>query len=125
MCIRDSLHGRTGARRGRLCGPRGLESLRGAQCRTVGLLQFRPIDSGLPRPRLAGAPDPPELLRREYARPAVPGDTEWMAATPHPIERMRARVGEELFARVAGKDGHAARTRVHETPGPRCCLLYT
>ncbi len=42
-----------------------------------------------------------------------------MAAATHPLERMRARVGEELFARVAGKDGHAARARVHETPGPR------
>jgi uncharacterized protein (DUF2236 family) len=28
-------------------------------------------------------------------------------------------VGEALFARVAGKDGHAARERVHGTPGPR------
>lgn len=42
-----------------------------------------------------------------------------MATTTNPIERMRARVGEELFARVAGKDGHAARARVHDTPGPR------
>ncbi|PKQ18366.1 MAG: DUF2236 domain-containing protein [Actinobacteria bacterium HGW-Actinobacteria-8] len=42
-----------------------------------------------------------------------------MVTTRHPIERLRARVGEELFARVAGKDGHAARTRVHEKPGPR------
>ena len=28
-------------------------------------------------------------------------------------------MGEALFARVAGKDGQAARERVHDTPGPR------
>ncbi|WP_291378309.1 oxygenase MpaB family protein [Demequina sp.] len=39
--------------------------------------------------------------------------------TTNPITRTRARVGEALFARVAGKDGHAARERVHGTPGPR------
>ncbi|MCB2414033.1 DUF2236 domain-containing protein [Demequina sp. TTPB684] len=37
----------------------------------------------------------------------------------NPLTRTRARVGEALFARVAGKDGHAARERVHGTPGPR------
>jgi uncharacterized protein (DUF2236 family) len=47
------------------------------------------------------------------------GDTKWMAAPSNPIERLRSQVGEALFARVAGKDGHAARTKVHETPGPR------
>ncbi len=39
--------------------------------------------------------------------------------TTNPLGRMRVRVGDALFARVAGKDGHAARARVHETPGPR------
>ncbi|NTV39613.1 MAG: DUF2236 domain-containing protein, partial [Demequinaceae bacterium] len=33
--------------------------------------------------------------------------------------RARTRVGEALFARVAGPNGHVARRRVHETPGPR------
>lgn len=28
-------------------------------------------------------------------------------------------MGNALFERVAGKDGHAARLRVHQTPGPR------
>ncbi len=42
-----------------------------------------------------------------------------MISTANPIERIRARVGQELFAKVAGKDGQQARTRVHDTPGPR------
>ncbi|GAB2476740.1 oxygenase MpaB family protein [Promicromonospora xylanilytica] len=36
-----------------------------------------------------------------------------------PVERLRARVGDALFLRVAGPDGYAARDRIHLTPGPR------
>lgn len=32
---------------------------------------------------------------------------------------MRERLGEMLFLRVAGPDGHAHRDRIHGTPGPR------
>lgn len=42
-----------------------------------------------------------------------------MTAPTNPVERVRAQVGNALFAKVAGKDGHAARARVHDTPGPR------
>ncbi|MGC4174885.1 oxygenase MpaB family protein [Demequina sp.] len=36
-----------------------------------------------------------------------------------PIERTRARVGDALFTRIAGPNGYEARSRVHNTPGPR------
>ncbi|GAA1978887.1 oxygenase MpaB family protein [Isoptericola halotolerans] len=42
-----------------------------------------------------------------------------MATAAHPVERLRARVGDALFLKVAGPDGHAARDRIHLTPGPR------
>ncbi|MDN4474700.1 oxygenase MpaB family protein [Demequina sp. SYSU T00192] len=42
-----------------------------------------------------------------------------MTTTASPVERMRARMGAALFARVGGPDGPAIRARVHETPGPR------
>ena len=32
---------------------------------------------------------------------------------------VRERLGAQLFARVAGPDGPAARARIHDTPGPR------
>ncbi len=35
------------------------------------------------------------------------------------MTRLRSRVGEELFSRVAGPNGQEARKLVHETPGPR------
>lgn len=40
--------------------------------------------------------------------PALPG-----------LGSVRRRVGGELFARVAGPDGPANRSRIHEAPGPR------
>ncbi len=42
-----------------------------------------------------------------------------MTTYSNPVNRLRSRVGEALFERVAGKDGHEARQRVHATPGPR------
>lgn len=42
-----------------------------------------------------------------------------MTTTLGPIERTRVRVGDALFARVAGPDGNAARQRVHGAEGPR------
>ncbi|MFD8756007.1 oxygenase MpaB family protein [Kitasatospora sp. NPDC059577] len=36
-----------------------------------------------------------------------------------PLDRLRGRLGAELFARVAGPDGRAVRRRIHDTPGPR------
>ncbi len=39
--------------------------------------------------------------------------------TTNPVERVRTRVGDALFLKVAGPDGHAARDRIHLTPGPR------
>ncbi|WP_277207283.1 oxygenase MpaB family protein [Isoptericola croceus] len=42
-----------------------------------------------------------------------------MATVRNPLERLRARVGDALFLKVAGPDGHAARDRIHLTPGPR------
>lgn len=35
------------------------------------------------------------------------------------IPRLRERLGELLFLRVAGPDGHQHRARIHGTPGPR------
>ncbi|WP_369372212.1 oxygenase MpaB family protein [Promicromonospora sp. Populi] len=37
----------------------------------------------------------------------------------NPIERLRARVGDALFMRVAGPGGYEQRDRIHLTPGPR------
>ena len=34
-------------------------------------------------------------------------------------ERLRREVGEAIFARVAGPDGPAVASRIHDTPGPR------
>ncbi|GAB4085999.1 oxygenase MpaB family protein [Myceligenerans cantabricum] len=42
-----------------------------------------------------------------------------MPAMTNPIERLRTRVGETIFLRVAGQDGYATRDRIHLTPGPR------
>lgn len=42
-----------------------------------------------------------------------------MTASANPIERARARIGAALFERIAGKDGPAARERIHFTEGPR------
>ncbi|WP_449385941.1 oxygenase MpaB family protein [Cellulomonas soli] len=36
-----------------------------------------------------------------------------------PLDAVRQRAGDALFARVAGPDGVAARERIHGTPGPR------
>jgi len=36
-----------------------------------------------------------------------------------PVERLRARVGDALFTKVAGPQGFEARDRIHLTPGPR------
>lgn len=33
--------------------------------------------------------------------------------------RLRARVGDAIFTRIAGPGGYEARKRIHETPGPR------
>ncbi|WP_454856544.1 oxygenase MpaB family protein [Promicromonospora soli] len=35
------------------------------------------------------------------------------------VERLRARVGDALFLRIAGPGGYAERDRIHLTPGPR------
>ena len=42
-----------------------------------------------------------------------------MATPRSPLERVRSRVGHELFTRIAGADGYTARSRIHDTPGPR------
>ncbi|MCK0118530.1 DUF2236 domain-containing protein [Isoptericola sp. S6320L] len=42
-----------------------------------------------------------------------------MASATKSLEQLRARVGDALFLKVAGPDGHAARDRIHLTPGPR------
>ncbi|MCF4121494.1 DUF2236 domain-containing protein [Antribacter sp. KLBMP9083] len=42
-----------------------------------------------------------------------------MSAATNPVERLRARVGDALFTRVAGPQGYEARDRIHLTPGPR------
>lgn len=42
-----------------------------------------------------------------------------MPVVTNPVERLRARVGDALFLRVAGPGGYAARDRIHRTPGPR------
>jgi len=47
------------------------------------------------------------------------GDTGRVSTTVGPLERARLRLGDALFARVAGPDGDDARQRVHGTVGPR------
>ncbi|MFD2024516.1 oxygenase MpaB family protein [Promicromonospora aerolata] len=42
-----------------------------------------------------------------------------MPVVSNPVERLRARVGDALFLRVAGPGGYEARDRIHRTPGPR------
>lgn len=42
-----------------------------------------------------------------------------MSVVTNPVERLRARVGDALFMRVAGPGGYEARDRIHLTPGPR------
>lgn len=42
-----------------------------------------------------------------------------MSVATSPVERLRARVGDALFLRVAGPGGYEARDRIHCTPGPR------
>ncbi len=39
--------------------------------------------------------------------------------TPALLDGVRSRLGEALFARVAGDDGGSKRDRIHHTPGPR------
>ncbi|MGH3497244.1 MAG: oxygenase MpaB family protein [Nocardioidaceae bacterium] len=36
-----------------------------------------------------------------------------------PLEQVRRRLGQDLFARVAGSEGPRRRDRIHLTPGPR------
>jgi uncharacterized protein (DUF2236 family) len=42
-----------------------------------------------------------------------------MSLVENPVERIRSRVGDALFTKVAGPDGGAERDRIHLTPGPR------
>lgn len=42
-----------------------------------------------------------------------------MTPIAKPVERIRARVGDALFMRIAGPNGDEARRRIHGTPGPR------
>ncbi|MFD6447287.1 oxygenase MpaB family protein [Promicromonospora sp. NPDC060204] len=42
-----------------------------------------------------------------------------MPVVTSPVERLRARVGNALFTKVAGPHGFEARDRIHLTPGPR------
>ena len=42
-----------------------------------------------------------------------------MTTATNPVERVRLRVGDALFLKVAGPDGYAHRDRIHLTPGPR------
>ncbi|MGH3588884.1 MAG: oxygenase MpaB family protein, partial [Pseudonocardia sp.] len=42
-----------------------------------------------------------------------------MTTATNPVETVRAKVGDALFLKVAGPDGHANRDRIHLTPGPR------
>ncbi|WNM28508.1 oxygenase MpaB family protein [Demequina capsici] len=37
----------------------------------------------------------------------------------NPVHALRSRVGHQVFLKIAGPDGDAARLRVHDTPGPR------
>ncbi|WP_166844749.1 oxygenase MpaB family protein [Isoptericola sp. BMS4] len=42
-----------------------------------------------------------------------------MTTATNPVERVRLRLGDVLFAKVAGPDAEAVRDRIHLTPGPR------
>ncbi|WP_430869004.1 oxygenase MpaB family protein [Demequina aurantiaca] len=42
-----------------------------------------------------------------------------MTTTANPIERMRSRVGDAIFTKIAGPGGYDARNKIHNTPGPR------
>jgi uncharacterized protein (DUF2236 family) len=42
-----------------------------------------------------------------------------MPGATNAVERLRARVGDALFMKVAGPQGHESRDRIHLTPGPR------
>jgi uncharacterized protein (DUF2236 family) len=42
-----------------------------------------------------------------------------MSVVTSPVERLRARVGDALFLRIAGPGGYEERDRIHLTPGPR------
>ncbi|TWH30065.1 uncharacterized protein (DUF2236 family) [Isoptericola variabilis J7] len=53
-------------------------------------------------------------------RPAAARHTDSMSAVVvGPVERLRVRLGDALFTKVAGPDGDVARDRIHLTPGPR------
>ena len=49
-----------------------------------------------------------------YQRPAILEDV-----TTPVVHEVRSRLGQRLFARVAGPEGPARRERIHGTPGPR------
>ena len=42
-----------------------------------------------------------------------------VTTTGNPVQRVQARVGDALFTRIAGPGGYAARSRIHDTAGPR------
>ncbi|WP_236685794.1 oxygenase MpaB family protein [Demequina oxidasica] len=42
-----------------------------------------------------------------------------MTVAANPIERVRTRVGNALFTKIAGPGGYEARDRIHNTAGPR------
>jgi len=42
-----------------------------------------------------------------------------MTTATNPVERLRLRLGDVLFAKVAGPEAEAVRDRIHLTPGPR------
>src|SRR6478752_3308257 len=73
-----------------------------------------------------GAPlAPPALARgclpksRARFSPRERGDTGRVTTSAGPVERVRARLGDALFARIAGPNGLENRSKVHETEGPR------
>jgi uncharacterized protein (DUF2236 family) len=53
----------------------------------------------------------------DLAHGRAPGILEGM--TSPVVQEVRSRLGERLFARVAGPEGPARRARIHGTPGPR------
>lgn len=65
-------------------------------------------------------------VRLEAPRRAGSGGRETAGACFHgdvgittPVARARESIGHALFTKVAGKDGYDARSRIHDTPGPR------
>jgi len=42
-----------------------------------------------------------------------------MTTATNPVERLRLRLGDALFEKVAGPEAEASRDRIHLTPGPR------